>query len=245
MKSLTLVFVLLMCIPAVVQGQMHPSSRVGLFQSTPQRQHTISLQFDKDISTEKKNVGLAVFYSLLLPGMGELYVGEYAVGKYFTIAEGMLWLTYASFETYGTWLRDDARDFARTHAAIQTEGKDQQFFVDIGNFLTVRDYNERKLRDREPEKLYDVNTHYWEWASDADRASYRRQRIAHDRMFNNNKFVVAAVIVNHIVSAVNAGRLAIGHNRRLAQTSFIDIHASVLGTVDSPHGIQISFSKSF
>ena len=34
----------------------------------------------------KKNLGLAILYSLLLPGMGELYTDAYSSGKYFTIA---------------------------------------------------------------------------------------------------------------------------------------------------------------
>ena len=39
---------------------------------------------------EKKAVGLAVVYSLVLPGMGELYADGFSSGKYFLIAEGVV-----------------------------------------------------------------------------------------------------------------------------------------------------------
>ena len=205
-------------------------------------------EFSQNLGTAsaKKNVGLALIYSLLLPGMGELYVGDYSTGKYFTMGEAALWLTYTSFELYGTWLRDDARSFAAFHAGVNPDGKDDQFFVDIGNFLNTYEYNEKKLRDREPDKLYDVNsTYFWQWDSDPNRASYRGLRISHDRVFNNTRFVVAAIIVNHVVSAVNAARLAISHNDAVDEAMLLDVRAKVIGGFSHPDGIMISVSKTF
>jgi hypothetical protein len=36
----------------------------------------------------KKSAGLAALYSLVLPGMGELYAEGFSSGKYFLLAEG-------------------------------------------------------------------------------------------------------------------------------------------------------------
>ena len=49
----------------------------------------------------KKNAGLAILYSLILPGMGELYAENYESGKYFTIADGVIWGFVAGFNIYG------------------------------------------------------------------------------------------------------------------------------------------------
>lgn len=194
----------------------------------------------------KKNVGLAVIYSLLLPGMGEFYVGEYGIGKYFTITEAALWLTFTSFDMYGNWLRDDARKFAVSHAGIDPSGKDDQFFVDVGNFLNTYEYDEKKLRDRAVDKLYDINsTYFWRWDSDPNRASYHDMRISHDRVFNNARFVIAVIVVNHIASAVNAARLAVSHNKRTAEAFLFDIRAHLIGGLAQPDGIMISLSKNF
>ena len=65
---------------------------------------------------QKKSVFLAVALSLTLPGMGELYAGNFNAGKYHLIAEGGIWLAYASLRLHSTWERQDAHSFAVEHA---------------------------------------------------------------------------------------------------------------------------------
>lgn len=197
----------------------------------------------RDVSG-RKSPALAAVYSLLLPGMGELYAGSFDGGKYFLIAESALWLTFTVFEVHGNSLRDDARAFAVSRAGIDPRGKDDQFFVDIGNFLDIDEHNEKQLRDREPERLYDPAAGYaWRWASDADRALYRSQRIDAETMFNNKKFVVAAVIINHVASAINAARSVIAGNA--AREDELSIRAEVLGTPAAAHGIMVTVTRPF
>lgn len=197
----------------------------------------------QDVAADRKSPALAAVYSLLVPGMGELYAGEFSSGKYFAIAEGALWLTFTIFEVHGNSLRDDSRAFAIARAGVDPLGKDDQFYVDIGNFLDIREFNEKQLRDREPERLYDPAAGYsWQWGADADRAQYRAQRIDAETMYNNKKFVVAAVIINHVASAINAARTAIAHNADLADLSF---HAEVMGGLARPHGIMVTVTKGF
>jgi hypothetical protein len=189
---------------------------------------------------EKKSPALAAVYSLLLPGMGEVYADNFSSGKYFLIAEGALWLTFATFEVYGNSLRDDARVYAISRAGVNPQGKDDQFYIDIGNFLSISEYNEKQLRDREPERLYDPAAGYaWQWESDAARAEYRAERISSETMYNNKKFVVAAIIVNHVASAINAARGALSHN---ADLSF---RAEVMGGLVRPYGILLTVEKAF
>ena len=195
---------------------------------------------------QKKNVGLAVLYSLLLPGMGEFYVGSYGIGKYFAIAEGALWLSLGSLHWYATWLQDDARRYAVQHARINLDGKDDEYFVDIGNFNSVYEHNEEILRDRDAFKVYDPNsTFYWNWDSDLNRETYRDLRVSSDERFNDTRFVAAAIGVNHLISAINAARLTISHNKNVAQSDELHIRANVIGGLAHPHGIAISVSKNF
>jgi hypothetical protein len=190
-------------------------------------------------TADRKKPALAAIYSLLLPGMGEVYAGNFSSGKYFLIAEGALWLTFTTFEVYGNSLRDDSRSYAVAHAGVNTAGKDDQFFVDIGNFLNTNDYNEKQLRDRQIELLYDPAAGYaWQWESDEMRSEYRTERIRAERMYNNKKFVVAAIIINHVASAINAARGAISHN------SDLTFRAGLLGSITRPHGIILTVERS-
>lgn len=198
-------------------------------------------------SSEKKSAGLAALYSLILPGMGELYADGFSSGKYFLIADGLLWITFAAFEVSGNSLRDDARAFAVSRAGVDLQGKDDQYFVDVGNFLNVDDYNQKQLRDREPDKLYDPAAGYaWQWDSDASRATYREQRIESDNMFNNNKFVVAALIANRVASAINAVRSVIAYNNAIDDLlGDMSFRADVMGGLDSPHGVMVTVTRTF
>lgn len=199
-----------------------------------------------EIGQEKKSAFLAVVYSLVLPGMGELYSERFDLGRYSLIAEAALWLAYAGFQFYGTWLQDDARSFAVMHAGINPAGKDDQFYVNVGNFLNAYDYNNKKLRDRDLDKVYDDPSYSWQWDNDADRARFRDLRVSADNAFNNSRFVIAAVIVNHIISAINAARLTSKYNSALeTRTSSFEIRASVLGSLTCPDGIAITLQRSF
>ena len=118
---------------------------------------------------------------------------------------------------------------------------------DVGNFLDTDAYNEKKLRDREVDLLYDPAAGYaWRWDSEASRATFRDRRVSSDNMYNNRKFVVAAVLTNHVASAINAARPAISHNKDV-DNSLGELHfgARVLGGWEKPHGIMFSVVKSF
>jgi hypothetical protein len=201
--------------------------------------------FQAEQSYEKKSVPMGVLYSLLLPGMGELYGGNYDVGKYFTIAEGGLWLAYAGFQSYGNWTQTDARNYATQHAGVNIDNKDDQYFIDIGNFVTVEEYNTELLRQREFSKTYDPNSaSAWHWDSDANRETYRQLRVSSDEKFNNARFVLATIVANHIISAIDAARIVISHNNN-SEAELLNIKANVLGDLQHPNGMMLTFTKTF
>jgi hypothetical protein len=247
-------FLLLLVLPvALVLGQERPAPtyaeiRTQLFGLNSPNPSVPSMLPQEVEEPAKKSVGLAALYSLLLPGMGEVYAGTFSSsGKYFLLAEGALWITYAAFEIYANSVQTDARTFAVAHAGVILAGKNDQFFVDIGNFPTVDEYNQKKLRDRQPEKVYDPTAGYgWAWDSDASRTTFEDQRIASDQMYNNEKFVVAAILVNHIASAINAGMSAVQHNSAIGKVlEDVRFGARVMGGPGNEHGALLTVQKGF
>ncbi len=207
---------------------------------------TITYQ-DPVITPEKKSPATAVLYSLLLPGLGEWYVDRFDLGKFSLISEAGLWLSYYSLQRYGSWIRDDARQYAVVHASAQVAGKNDQYFVDLGNFNDTYEYNDKKLIDRTPDRLYDVdNGFYWQWDTDDNRKAYRALRVSSEKVFNNSKFIIGAVIVNHIISAVNAARLARNYNSDIeSELSYWRMESSFIGAGTLPDGIQLRLIRSF
>ncbi len=201
--------------------------------------------FDDAAPAQKKSAGLAAVYSLVLPGAGETYVSGIEAGKYPLIAEGALWLTWGTMEYYGRWLQDDARRFAVVHAGVATTTADDLFYVNVSNFSNTYDYNDKKLRDRSPDLLYSSPETVWQWDSDANRQQFREQRISSERVYNNARFVIGGMLVNRIVSAINAARLARQFNRALSPDGSglgaWHLESSMLGR----DGVQVALVRTF
>ncbi|HUI31700.1 MAG TPA: hypothetical protein VLX91_15940 [Candidatus Acidoferrales bacterium] len=184
----------------------------------------------------RKSPGLAAFMSLAVPGLGELYAGRYDVGKYSTIAEVSLWVFYTAVEVYSDQVRSDAINYARIYAGAQVEGKSDQFFVDLGNFLNTNDYNIQKIHNGENNLIYSASLYQWQWQSDADRAKFKSLRIKADEFLNYGRYAAAVIIFNHIVSAFDAARLAVGVNASAATS---------LDNSPRTEGIYLKLAASF
>jgi hypothetical protein len=177
--------------------------------------------------------------------MGELYAGDYSSGKYFTGADGVLWLTLYAVDAHANSIQDDARTYAALHAGFDPAGKDDQYFSDVGNFNDVYGYNEQVLRDRDVYKLYDpTSSAYWKWDAESNREVYRGQRVEADGMFNNTRFVVLGLLANRVLSAINAARVVISGNNA-AGGGELGIGATILGGPVHAHGIALSITRAF
>ena len=185
---------------------------------------------------EHKSPALAALASLAVPGLGELYAGRYDVGKYSTIAEASLWIFYAAVEVYSNQVRNDAINYAAVYAGANVSGKPSQFFVDIGNFLNTEDYNIKKIHDGDYEKIYSSSSYQWQWQSDAERARFKDLRIKADNYLNIGRYTVAVIILNHLISAFDAARLAANFNASAATS---------LDNFPGTEGIYLKLAASF
>ena len=70
------------------------------------------------ITEKPKSKGKAFFLSLLLPGLGERYVGSNTKSQIFVGTEVLLWLGYAGFNRYSAWRKEDYFRKSRAVAAI-------------------------------------------------------------------------------------------------------------------------------
>ncbi len=160
----------------------------------------------------KKNIALAILYSALLPGMGELYSGNYESGKYFTMADGLFWTAFAGFSIYGNWQENNYKSYAGTYGSVSALNKDDEFYATIGSYLSVDEFNRLKELDRNFEAVYNPSTNYWKWSNQNQRKEYREMWISSEESYNNIRFAVGALILNRLASIINAVRLVAKHN---------------------------------
>ncbi len=202
------------------------------------------IQYVQSTEIKKKKAGLALLYSLLLPGMGELYAESYSSGKYFTIAEGALWAVYIGMNTYGNWQKDRYKSYAQANAGVSTSGKSDNYFATIGDYLNLNEYNSAQALNGEFSKMYKT-TYNWEWPSDLDRKNYRSMWVSSEQTFNNFRFVVGALLVNRIASAINAVRAVSAYNKRNSQELSWNISAGVSQNVNLPPSVTLNFHTTF
>ncbi|MCK6606064.1 MAG: hypothetical protein HUU43_08425 [Ignavibacteriaceae bacterium] len=168
---------------------------------------------------EKKSAGLAILYSALLPGMGELYAGDYSIGKYLTIADALFIGTIAGLKYHANNQEDNFKAYAKTNGGVTTDGKDEDYFANIGNYRDIDQYNDEMASQRRFNKMYDVNTHGWKWNTQDERKAYRDLWVSRETANNNVRFVVGAMILNRVASIVNAVRLVASHNKSIDENA--------------------------
>jgi hypothetical protein len=188
----------------------------------------------------RKSVFLAITYSILLPGMGELYAGNYSSGKYFTIAEAVFWGTYIGMNTYSNWNKDRYHSFAASNGGVNVAGKDDGYFTNIGIYTDINEYNDDMARNGDFNKMYNTKLDYWKWTG-SDRTTYRSMWTAGEQAHNNLRFVVGALVLNRVVSAINAARIASAFNKNASQELGWNLSAGVSSVASLPAGVILNF----
>ncbi len=197
-----------------------------------------------NVERTKKNAGLAIIYSLLLPGMGELYADGYSSGKYFTIAEGALWGIFIGMNTYAGWQQDRYKSYAVTNGGITNSGKDADFYATIGDYSSINQYNDEQALNRDFSAIYDVETHYWNWPTAEQRKTYRSMWTSSEQTYNDIRFVVGALIVNRIASAINAVRLVSAYNKNLDADLSWNVSVGLQNRAELPTTLVLNFQTS-
>jgi hypothetical protein len=197
-------------------------------------------------NNEKKSVGLGIVYSLLLPGMGELYADAYSTGKYFTIADGILWGTLIGMSTYSNWQEDDYKAYAAsTGGVINDSNKDEEFYANIGDYTSVYTYNDQKALERNFNEMYDEEAYFWEWNTTDDRRTYRDMWNSSETANNNIRFVVGGLILNRVISAINAARLVSSYNKSIEEEVSWNFSVGFMNTPNLPTSLALNVQKSF
>ena len=207
----------------------------------------ISIEDEKEMQykDQKKKPGLAIIYSALLPGMGELYAGGYSSGKYFTIADGILWGGLIGVTAYANNQEENYKSFAATNGGADPNGKDAKYFGNIGNYLDIYQYNYRQELDRNFEDVYDSETHYWKWSNQEQRSEYREMWKSSETAYNNTRFIVGALILNRIASVINAIRLVNAHNKNLKKELGWEVSFNYSNSITRPNNLSMNFITTF
>ena len=197
-------------------NQNNPVTRVDSSNNVDLEKINSVLQSEN--SPQKKSVTKAFFFSLLVPGLGESYVGHSGYTKFFLTVEAAGWGIYLANYWQVAAGMEDYKNYAVQHAGLDRSGKDAQYWINIGKYDTIYEYNEQRRRDRDPGAIYNENTqNFWRWDTYNDRLYYDSKRIQTRELERKQVYIIGGLVLNHLVSAINSLRLARIHNRHAGQ----------------------------
>jgi len=214
----------------LADSPIHTAMRAELAASAQQAGPNVDWQRDDEFGSAaagsgKKSIFKAAVFSALIPGGGQLYMGNKKTASYFLTAEALTWLGYAAFRAYGDWRRDDYVNYAAVHANAQLDGKSDDFIDLVGFYSNIRDYNAYG-RAYDPERPYlaDTPENHWEWPTREERIAFRTLKNRSRESYRRADFMIGVAIVDRVISIVDAVRSVSRHNRRLG-TGLTDTEA--------------------
>jgi len=181
-----------------------------------------------------KSMTKAALLSFILPGAGEIYGGSKTKGKIFIFSEASLWVGFFGFRTYGSWLKEDYKIYAASHAKVNLEEKSDDFFDELAFYESRDEYNQfAPLYHRGDKQPYPEDDFWnWEWDGRESRLYYRDLKNRSKDASRKALYMVGLSIVNRIVSVVDAMKTVRTYNRKksleFSQIKF-DLKANPLG----------------
>ncbi|AFH48770.1 Hypothetical protein IALB_1059 [Ignavibacterium album JCM 16511] len=250
MKKLNLLLFVIIIVSNISFSQEFQASsllelRTKLTTEAPSQTNLIVKEILPSETKTKKNAGLAIIYSLLLPGMGELYADNYSSGKYFTIAEGALWATFIGMNVYGNWQENRYKTYAQTYAGVNPDGKDEDYYATIGLYTSIETYNNEKALERRYDEMLSEQKFFWKWNSTEQRKTYRSMWTSSEQTFNDVRFVVGAMLVNRLISAINAVRSVSSYNSELEKEVSWNVSLGLDRDFLNQEIYKINFQTSF
>jgi hypothetical protein len=159
--------------------------------------------------------------SILLPGMGQLSMGEKGHAIPFFIAEGLIWTNYAYRQISGHKREDDYIEQAKINAGVGVSDAEDDYWKTVGQYSRSsgegpNSYEEdlrRDARDLYPSdpaaqdayvaEHLPTGDQAWEWETEALRAQYQDTRDTANDAFHKAKYSFAAALVNRVVSVID------------------------------------------
>lgn len=187
----------------------------------------VVISVDESVSkNQDKSLWLALGASALLPGMGELYLGEKSLVRPFVWTDAALWLTAIGAYVIGERYITSAHNYAVSHAGLTGGGRDVSLLNTVGDYRSRggvagqnsspdmdEDYNQAMMRAGKGVNDELDESIQWDWGSSDNPESTEnieefKSRMRHYRISRIVFQVsVGALVINRVVSMLDAMRI--------------------------------------
>ena len=187
----------------------------------------IVISVDENVSrNHDKNLFLGLGASALLPGMGELYLGEQKMVRPFVWVDAALWITTIGSYVIGNRYISSAHDYAVRHAGLNTNSKKVSLLNTVGDYRSRggvagqnsspdmnEDYNQAMIRSgKKIDEEFDSSIQ-WDWGSSNNPESTEHMEEYKDRLshYRISRIVfqasIGALVLNRVISVLDVMRI--------------------------------------
>jgi hypothetical protein len=164
--------------------------------------------FSQEINLNKDSrdpVISPVLKSLIFPGWGEYALGYQQRGRIMALTESVIFISILGSYSNSNTFESNYQSYAAQHAGVSTVGKNRQYWIDVGNYLSIDQFNEEHLRWRDFNAVYEQDNNWnWAWDDDGNRIFFEKMRIKADTWKLRASFLIGGMVLNHIISAIDA-----------------------------------------
>ncbi len=145
-----------------------------------------------------------LFHSIVCPAWGMRELNRPQRARVYLLNDIALLIGYWGLKKTGDWEKEAYRIYAVEHAGIRNpETKNDAFFRDLKFYMSVYDHDLVAANEPYADEWLD----YWQWETDEHRRHYEKLRNHSESAYNNASFMIAGVILNHLVGAIDAMRI--------------------------------------
>jgi hypothetical protein len=187
----------------------------------------IVISVDENVSrNHDKSLFLGLGASALLPGMGELYLGEQKLVRPFVWVDAALWITAISSYLIGDRYISSAHEYAVRHAGLNTNSKNVSLLNTVGDYRSRggvsgqnsspdmdEDYNQAMIRSgKKINKEFDPSIQ-WDWGASDNPESTEHMEEYKDRLshYRVSRIVfqasIGALVLNRVISVLDVMRV--------------------------------------
>ncbi|MDG5814417.1 hypothetical protein QA601_04965 [Chitinispirillales bacterium ANBcel5] len=163
---------------------------------------TVDLFSPQVESTQPSNANMAL--AIALPGLGHYYLDR-PVSAFSYMAVDIISLVGLIY-SYGQSrnLAASAAAYAGTNAGASASVRDESYWRNVGNFMDSKEYNNVMKLNRSPGDMYVDPAMWWRWADESFQGEFNELRESSRRFQVASSFFLGALVLNRIVSFVDA-----------------------------------------
>lgn len=168
---------------------------------------------------ESKSPAKAFMFSLIVPGSGQYYLNSRTRGEIYITEEMIGWLAYFYTDYTSNWRIEHYKSYADQHFNYSDNDPGKKSYTEMWHLLKERVYASENLPYEKEGEYYeligklDALEMFWESPEQQD--YYYNLRQDANRVYKTRNMILGGILVNHIVSAVDALIQAKGLNIKL------------------------------